>query len=197
MGRAEQSGAERSCGSGSRQRARRLQPRRRKARRTARGAQRRRVDTWEQARAALEQGELEPARNELVEPAELELAPRARERERDTHTHTHRERERENDSERDRQRQRERESRETMDSYKWKLTRVVFERVRERESERGERRDRRETRDERERRVRGQRRERRETRDERRETRDGEGLQPLSNTPRAWGVVKKQSCIEL
>ena len=166
-------GAERSCGSGSRQRARRLQPRRRKAPRTARGAQRRRVDTWEQARAALEQGELEPARNELVEPAELELAPRARERERDTHTHTHRERERENDSERDRQRQRERESRETMDSYKWKLTRVVFERVRERESERGERRDRRETRDERERRVRGQRRERRETRDERRETERG------------------------
>ena len=138
-------------------------------------AQRRRVDTWEQARAALEEGELEPARNELVEPAELELAPRARERERDTHTHTHThtERERENDSERDRQRQRERESRETMDSYKWKLTRVVFERVRERESERGERRDRRETRDERERRVRGQRRERRETRDERRETERG------------------------
>ena len=103
---AERSGAERSCGSGSRQRARRLQPRRRKAPRTARGAQRRRVDTWEQARAALEQGELEPARNELVEPAELELAPRARERERDTHTHTHThtQRERERHSERHRQR---------------------------------------------------------------------------------------------
>ena len=105
-------GAERSCGSGSRQRARRLQPRRRKAPRTARGAQRRRVDTWEQARAALEQGELEPARNELVEPAELELAPRARARESGTHTHTQRQRERENDSERDRQRDREREKAE-------------------------------------------------------------------------------------
>ena len=107
---AERSGAERSCGSGSRQRARRLQPRRRKAPRTARGAQRRRVDTWEQARAALEQGELEPARNELVEPAELELAPRARERESGTHTHT--QTERENDSERDRQRDRKREKAE-------------------------------------------------------------------------------------
>ena len=102
----------RSGGSGAAAAARAWQPRRRKAPRTARGAQRRRVDTWEQARAALEQGELEPARNELVEPAELELAPRARARESGTHTHRERQRERENDSERDRQRDREREKAE-------------------------------------------------------------------------------------
>ena len=166
-------GAERSCGSGSRQRARRWQPRRRKAPRTARGAQRRRVDTWEQARAALEQGELEPARNELVEPAELELAPRARERERDTHTHPYTHTQRENDSERDRQRQRERESLEKAERQ-WTLqvetdARCVRACARERERER---RETRQARDERREREASERAKEREKRDERRETRD-------------------------
>ena len=164
---AQMGGAERSCGSGSRQRARRLQPRRRKAPRTARGAQRRRVDTWEQARAALEQGELEPARNELVEPAELELAPRARERERDTHTHTHTPTHRERTTARETDRDREREKAERQ----WTLqvetdARCVRACARKRERERRETRQARDERREREASERAKEREKREERDE-------------------------------
>ena len=67
----------------------------------------------------------------------------------------------------------------------------MLERERECVCVRERRQKRRETRDERREREASERAKEREKRNERRETRVGEGLQPLSNTPRAWGVVQR------